>query len=111
MFASGARGLTRFAVPLLDKGQARARYTVRLYFAEPEDVAAGARVFHVSLQGRRVLEGFDVVKDAGAPRRPVVRAFRGIDVAGALTVDLTPSRAPAGKLPILCGLEAVRERP
>ena len=57
-------------------------------------------------EGNEVLTGFDVVKEAGGPRRGIVREFKNVEVADVLTVEL---RAKAGA-PLLCGLEAVIEK-
>lgn len=105
VFASGCRGPQELGFRLLDAGQPSAKYTVRLYFAEPDDLPAGQRVFGVSLQGREALKDFDIVREAGAPRTALVKEFRGILVQDVLKISLT---AKTGE-PILCGLEAVRE--
>jgi len=87
----------------------RARpYTVRLYFAEIAERKAGRRVFDVSLQGRRVLEGFDIAGSAGGVNRPVVREFRGIKIKDDLRITLTP--AGTGQVePLLNGIEIIAE--
>jgi hypothetical protein len=75
---------------------------VRLVFAEPEDLAAGARVFDVSLQGQVVLKDFDVAAEAGGPRRSVLKEFKGVKAGRELKVAFSS----AGKSPaILSGLE------
>ncbi|MEA3399841.1 MAG: PQQ-binding-like beta-propeller repeat protein [Armatimonadota bacterium] len=105
--ASGAEGLARLTITLTT-GDAEPRpYAVTLYFAEPEDIAAGDRVFSVALQGRTVLEDFDVVAAAGGRRRVVTRQFAGIEVADDLTVDLAPTQPDPSRGPILCGVEVV----
>lgn len=68
-----------------------APYTVRLHFAEPEELAAGQRVFSVALQGKTVLSNFDVVAAAGAPQRGVVKEFKGVVIAKDLQLTL-PAR-------------------
>jgi outer membrane protein assembly factor BamB len=83
-------------------------YTVRLFFAEPDPIEAGQRVFDVYLQRQRVLESFDVVKQVGGPSRSVVREFPSIDVTDELHVELRPADAK-GRPPVLCGIEIVRE--
>jgi PKD repeat protein len=50
-------------------------YTVRLYFAETFFTAPGKRVFDVSINGTKVLTGFDIVAAAGGAKRGVVRTF------------------------------------
>ena len=105
--ASGLAGLRKAAITLdHSRTPAKRKYTVRLVFAEPDTKAkAGDRVFNVAVQGRRVLGGFDIVKEAGGPRRVVTRELAGVDVAGTLTVEFTSVKGE----PIICGLEAVLE--
>lgn len=102
--ASGVRGLTRLTVTL-GKGKGERRYRVRLYFLEPDAVAVGDRVFDVSVQGKRVLERFDVLREAGGRGRAVVRECRDVAVRDALTIGL---EARAG-VPVLSGVEVVPE--
>lgn len=87
---------------------APAPYTVRLYFAEPEDLAPGERVFDVHLQGKAVLRRFDVVASAGQRLCGVVREFRGIMVHDQLAISLT-GLPDSRQKPILCGVELIRE--
>ena len=65
----------------------------------------GDRVFSVSLQGDEVLRDFDIVREAGGPRRAVVKEFKGIEVDGDLMIDFT---ATVGKT-LLCGIEIVAD--
>ncbi len=103
--ASGLIGVTRVAVTLGIDAKGERSYVVRLHFLEPEALSAGQRVFDVSLQDRRVLEDFDVVKAAGGAWRAVVKEFAGVKVSDVLAVSLKPKAGAA----ILCGLEAVVE--
>ena len=104
IFTSGCCGDQELSFRLLD-GET-GRYTVRLYFAEPDELPPGERVFSVSLQGQEVLKSFDIVKAAGGPRIALVKEFRGVTVSGDLKIRLAGT---GGKPPILCGFEAVRE--
>jgi hypothetical protein len=52
-----------------------------------------------------VLEGFEVAKAAGGPRKVIIREFKAVDVAGVLAIEF---KAVKGE-PILCGVEAVAE--
>jgi len=107
--ASGLSGVTTVKVGLFYPAGAKdtAAYTIRLYFAEPRaDAKVGERAFSVKLQGKEALRDFDVVKEAGGPRRGIVEEFKNVRVADVLTVEL---RAKAGA-PLLCGLEAVIEK-
>jgi outer membrane protein assembly factor BamB len=112
VFHSGVSGLRQFTLPLAEPEDGKARYTVRLAFAELDHEAAGKRVFDIKLQGKVVAEGFDVFREAGGKNRPVVKEFTGIDAADKLTVEFpskTPSPAP-DQLPILQGIEVEREK-
>ncbi|HPA17138.1 MAG TPA: PQQ-binding-like beta-propeller repeat protein [Verrucomicrobiae bacterium] len=87
---------------------APARYTVRLYFLEPDPVAPGQRIFDVLLQGHSALTGFDIVKAGGACDSGIVREFKGVDVGDELDVRLQKSRA--SRLgPVLSGVELILE--
>ena len=66
------------------------KLTVRLHFAELEGAQPGERVFDVKLQGRTVLKDFDIAEAAGGSRRAVVREFKNIQAARALTLELIP---------------------
>ncbi|MFW6162524.1 MAG: PQQ-binding-like beta-propeller repeat protein, partial [Planctomycetota bacterium] len=100
------RGYERLIVVPPEKAEPRS-FSVRLHFAELEAVEPGERVFDVKLQGKMVLERFDVAKAAGGPRRAVVRQFDGVRAARSLTVELVPRAAdPAPEAaPILSAIE------
>lgn len=114
--ASGIEGVESLSVgTMLGKDQTEktetrrpAAYTVRLHFAEPEDLAPGERVFSVFLQGRPGLPDFDICRAAGGSRRGVIQEFPGVVIEGALDLSFQAtegSRFP----PLLCGLELVAE--
>jgi hypothetical protein len=104
--SSGVRGVEAVAIKLLPAESPDRDYTVRLHFAEPEDLNAGDRVFGVTVQGRRLLDGFDIVKEAGRPLKGVVKEFRGVRVND----ELRLSFHPVGKRPaVLSGVEVVAE--
>jgi hypothetical protein len=111
LFASGARGLARCEIPLLGEGDSPAKYTVRLYFSEPNAVKPGERLFDVKLQGNTVLNGFDVAKEAGGPRRAITREFRDVPVSKTLVLDLVPGNADPTptQLPIIAAIEVARQ--
>jgi hypothetical protein len=104
--ASGALGVQSIRLALGGPSAQPQRYTVRLYFAEPEDLRPGERPFSVALQGEEVLRDLDVAREAGGPRRGLVRQFPGVRVEDQLVVTLHPSGSrPA----ILSGLEVIAE--
>lgn len=97
--ASGATGLSAITVQGLQPGE----FLVRLCFAEPAPINPGERIFDVSLQGKRVLDAFDIAAAAGGPLRGVVREFRATAGDGHLRIEFA---AKAGE-PLLCGLELI----
>jgi len=83
-------------------------YTVRLYFAETSECQIGQRVFDIALQGKPVLEAFDIVKEAGQANHTVVKEFKGINVKDDLKITLAPTTAASAE-PLLCGIEIIAE--
>jgi hypothetical protein len=80
-------------------------YKVRLFFAEPESLSEGDRVFDVLLQGKPVLENFDIVREAGESQKIVVREFQVVASAGRLQINLKPQNGT----PLLCGIELIAQ--
>jgi hypothetical protein len=104
---SGIRGVRKIVLPLAT-GRRR-NWTVRLHFAEPDEIPPGRRVFDVKLAGRTVLKGFDIVKAAGGVRRAVVKTFHSIPATGQIVLHFAPkSPVPLDptRVPLLCGIEA-----
>jgi hypothetical protein len=99
--ASGADGVTQVSITL---GNSPAvPYRVRLYFYEPDGLAAGQRLMDVSLQGSQILSNFDIASETGADARGVMKEYQDVIVGNTLTVALSAS---AGS-PVLSGIEAV----
>ena len=119
MLDLSARGLLRQApktgkgferVILASKDMAQPRpLSLRLHFAEIEDVKPGERVFDVKVQGKTVLKDFDVAKAAGGRNRAVVKEIGGIVAARALTLEFVPkAKAPTDRTAaIISGIEIV----
>lgn len=104
--ASGVEGATTIRIPLNESE--KALYSVRVFFAEPERVRAGERVFDVVMQGKTVLAGLDVAAQAGGARREFSRGFSGVAAGESLELELRSvegSRFP----PVLSGIQIVRE--
>jgi hypothetical protein len=112
LFAGGAVGLQKCVLPLVEPGDGKATYRVRLLFADPDHQQAGQRVFQIQLQGRIVAAAFDIVRAAGGGQRATSVEFEGVPVEDKLTVSLVAQnpKAPLTALPILHGLEITRER-
>ena len=110
LYTSALKGVTRIEVPLLEKEQI-GRYTVRLGFAKLPGDTEGSRVFDVKLQGKTVLQSFDVALAGGALGQVVLREFRGVDVVENLTIELVPANAKNAKVAptVIQTLEVNRE--
>jgi len=106
--ASGAEGLETLTVTLGETVGPQRTYTVRLHFMEPGGPGNVQRVFHVDLQGERVLKNLNVSKEAGGSGRGLVKELKGVKVGRDLTVKLVPAD-PVGPLPVLSGIEVVAE--
>lgn len=78
-------------------------HTVRLYFAEMEGKTPGQRVFDVSLQGKTVLENLDVAKEAGGPKRELVKEFKDIGISSGLDIGFASHAGEA----MLSGVEII----
>jgi len=103
--ASGLAGVDAVSVKLGEATSSQRTYTVRLYFAEPEDLKPGERVFDVQIQGNPALEQFDIVKEAGAAHRGVMREFKGVKVSDELKILFKATGKPA----LICGIEVRAE--
>jgi len=112
LFTSGCLGLTKCEIPLIDdtmKGEGM--YTVRLGFmAQPDDLP-GKRIFDIKLQGASVLENFDIIKEAGATEKPVIKEFNNIKVNNVLALELVSRKEATAmdQAPVINFIEIVRE--
>jgi hypothetical protein len=107
--SSGARGLKSFRIKLGEEDSDERLYTLRLHFAEPDEVAPGERIFDVRVQGETVLEALDVVAEAGGRYRGLIKEVRGVKVSDELTLKLSPSSSALRKEAILSGIEIQAE--
>jgi len=100
--ASGLSGVESISLPVERKGA----YRIRLLFAEPEeDARPGDRVMDVTVEGETVLEGLDVVEQAGGPLRVLVREFDAEPGDGRIVIGLT---ARGSRPTLISGVELVR---
>jgi len=83
-------------------------YTVRLHFAEVEDVQPGQRVFDVLVQDLPLLEGVDIAHETGGGKAPLVTELKGISVGDgtAINLDFVPR---GGAPPVVNGIEIIAE--
>lgn len=73
-----------------------AMYTVELGMCEGYTSLAGERIFHVEINGRRVLENFDILQSAGGFHRAVIRRFSARPLEGRIEIKMIPkNNAPS----------------
>lgn len=113
LLTSGCRGMTRCEIPLADPKAKPVMYTIRLHFADFENSKAGRRVFDLKLQGKPILTGFDVAKEAGGARKAIVREIKGVIVQDSLVIEMESKGKgahDASRGAILNAIEAIAEQ-
>ncbi|MDF1811759.1 MAG: malectin domain-containing carbohydrate-binding protein, partial [Verrucomicrobiales bacterium] len=80
---------------------------VLLYFAEPDSLQPGERVFDIALQDKIVVTNVDLTKSTGK-NQALVKRFEGIRIADALKISLQKSSS-ATQHPTLSGVELIAE--
>jgi hypothetical protein len=98
--ASAVEGLEEITLHDLKPGN----YTVKLYFAELDDVAPGDRVQTVKVQGETVLTDFDIRSKSKASMTGVIEEVPNVIVAGTLTITLNATRDKS----LISGIEVIR---
>jgi hypothetical protein len=106
---SGVKGVSAVTIRLNKDKTSPRKYTVRLYFAEPDGLKVGQRRFDVTVQGKEVLQGFDIVKESGGPNKSLVREFKGVVAREELVIALRPTPGADGSIPLLSGIEIIAE--
>ena len=86
------------------------RYTIRLFFNEPENKKAGERVFDVYVQDKRVLKNFDIIKEAGEQNHLVVKEFKKIKPDKDIVISFSPITSSEKGVPVISGIEVVAEK-
>ena len=81
-------------------------FTVRLHFGATDRAAPGARVFDVTVQGRKVIAGLDIAKESGGKAIAIVKEVRGVRARGRITIGLQP-KGP-GLQPVINAIEVLR---
>jgi len=98
------------SVRAVDSQPEKEIFTVRLHFAELDDVKQGERVFDIVLQGKTVLKDFDIFKESGGRYRSIVREFSDVSVERQLDLRFIPksSTLTDRSAPVLNGMEIKR---
>ena len=98
----GLLGVSSVSVKLIPgESWSEQTYTVRLFFAEPENIKSGERIFDVILQGEKVIELLDIAAEAGGPKRTVKKEFKNIKAKDLLKVEFKGIK----NRPVISGIE------
>ncbi len=110
LFDAYALGLQRCVVPVTTPDDGKGTYTVRLGFSALPGDKPGQRVFDVLLNGKRVLKGFDIVKEAGAAHSAVWKEFT-LSLADNLVLDLVAKadKPTMKQMPLINAMEILRK--
>lgn len=100
--ASAVEGLEELTLHDLKPG----RYTVRLFFAEIGSQAQGDRIQTIDIQGRTVLDDFDIRMESGDSMSGIVREIADVHVEETFTINLRTSRGKS----LISGLELLRSQ-
>jgi outer membrane protein assembly factor BamB len=104
--ASAIGGIRSLEITLSkDNAVPGATYKVNLYFSELQSFKSGDRVFDVTLQGRKVLENFDIVRESGEKDKEIVKSFTGITAGNTLRIEMIPRKGNT----LLSGIELIQE--
>jgi len=98
--------VSRIIIPVAfgDTKAVERNYKLRFWFAEPTTVEQH-RIFDVSVQGKKVLDDFDIRTEAGTSRRAVIKVVRGVKASEQIVVDFSSERGRA----VVSGIEVVAE--
>jgi hypothetical protein len=104
VFQTERYGEFTYTLPNRAPGTAQA---VSLYFEESFWTTVGQRTFDVAINGKVVLSGFDILAEAGAAGRAIVRTFSATaDANGKVTIQFTKGGADNPKV---CGITVTGE--
>lgn len=82
-----------------------ANYTVKLIFAEPDNIKKGERLFAVSIQGKMYIEKLDIIDEAGENLTAINKEFKNIFCKDNLKIEFNPIKGE----PVICGVELIIE--
>jgi outer membrane protein assembly factor BamB/precorrin-6B methylase 2 len=107
--ASGLEGQIEMDITIAGEQMTERSYTVDLHFAELFEKKPSERIFDVFIQGDKVLQNFDIVKEANGINKTIVKSFKGIKAKDTIVIKCLPCENSPDSKPILCGVELERE--
>ena len=104
--ASAIGGLRSLEITLSKEKDAQETcYKINLYFSELENKKEGERVFDVTIQNKKVLENFDIIREAGKIDKEIIKSFTGIKANKTMMIEMNPKKGNT----ILSGIELIQE--
>lgn len=101
---SGIDGVTSVSLTTNQKAtDTPQRFTVRLHFSEPDQKKIGQRVFDITLQGKLVIQDFDIARESAGRPVALQREFETVSSDGTLKIEFA---AKAGRA-VLSGVEII----
>jgi outer membrane protein assembly factor BamB len=79
-FANGVCGVKKLSLTVRGKDDGPASYTLKLGFSDPHNDSPGKRAFDVKVNGKTVLENFDIVKEAGGRDTAVFKVIKNLRI-------------------------------
>ena len=104
--ASGGEGLRKLTLKVPEALKKQKSWTVRLYFAEPEEADDGSRAFSIQLQGELVADKFNIAQEADGVRKTFLKEYENIEPSSQLTLTLSPLEG-SSREPVISGIEIV----
>lgn len=109
VFATAMRGLKSCVIPVTTPEAGVFTYRVRLGFSALPGDKPGQRIFDVRLNGKAVLEGFDIMADAGKPDCATWKEFT-LSVEKDLTLEMVSKTGTASldAMPLISAVQILR---
>ena len=103
--ASALNGAQEIIITLSQELMNNSTYTIKLYFAEIEQINSESRTFDVEIQGKKILTSFNIAKEANGINRLITKSFAKVSINDKLNIKL--SSANKDILPLLSGIEII----
>ena len=104
-----SKGLRRYRLScsvIIKKAKDQRLYMMsNCIFSNRKKVDAGQRVFDVVIQGKVVLDDFDIAREAKGSNIGVAKYFSDIEISDELNIKLKPVESSSIKETIICGIE------
>lgn len=107
--SSAVNGAKEIVVTLVKDPKSSSSYTVKLFFAELESVKAIHRDFNVDIQGKNVLNEFNIAEAAGGINKLIIKEVKDVTIKDKLVIKLYAKNPDI--LTLLSGIEIISNDP